>query len=705
MATVLLFSAIPSMVQAQNTAPISEIQEIVVDHSRQMRIETISADLGKLRSKPSLSEYELQTIRKKIQNIAADKGQNDSGILFRSGEDADVIINDIMFQGMPSALNVIVDFNKELQERGIDLIVIPVPNQIQVYLNRLYPDMNPYAEIWPSYSDGLVQLLENDVEVIDLRDSFISHKPATALEEALLPYDHHMNSQGMRILATSVYERILRYPWAQKSRLGSARYKQYDVEINADISLARTFLGKVKNLPWGDDWTPPEKQLMRQIEDTFGNNSAGSINPLLIIGDSLSFSHAAYPVGRGFPNHLSFLMGFPVPFAGQAGGSNASILNYSRWFSDVSPQPEVILLIVRAASLTRTNWIPSSMPPIESGNEDNTYAGGILSRSETIAERKVVGAQITSKKNLQVFGKVITASSLPDPETAVYKDILIVNEVQVLLGGEKGPINTIQWAMKDFVLRNGANMREGKYYWFELMPWASFGRGNSLQSIMQINDSTNFDAEQYWALNVIPCLIDLVAPEYVSQKRNPHLRNVEKTPNVNGGVLFFGDFSTMPLSKYDIKPHLGKTDVTVFSGNNDSLENILWRGLSGELEVNPKILVFTIWPINYKSYTEEEISQSLIIMAKIIAQHMPDSIVVFVSMLPDSSRIAEIKGINNLMGSFASPGKFVYINVNSLYSRVGFPETPLFQWDGYLTPKAKRIWIEIVTSKLQPLLH
>ena len=114
LATVLLFSAIPSMVQAQNTAPISEIQEIVVDHSRQMRIETISADLGKLRSKPSLSEYELQTIRKKIQNIAADKGQNDSGILFRSGEDADVIINDIMFQGMPSALNVIVDFNKEL---------------------------------------------------------------------------------------------------------------------------------------------------------------------------------------------------------------------------------------------------------------------------------------------------------------------------------------------------------------------------------------------------------------------------------------------------------------------------------------------------------------------------------------------------------------------------------------------------------------
>ena len=707
LASMLLFGSILTSIDAQISAQVSNARFRSVDDIKTKRLETISNELEKIRDRITLPVSRLEEIRTHLQKIADNKGQNDTGYIFRTGEDTDAILNDIMFQGTPSALDVLVEFNNELQERGIDLIVVPVPNSIQVYISRLYPDMARYSEIWPSYNDGLAQLLENEVEIIDLRDDFSSLPSESVFEGALFPYDHHMNSPGMRILAEAVFERIQRYPWAQDLAVNPDRYIKYNVDVASELYLAKIFLGKGEHLPWGEDWVPPEKQTMRQFEDTFGISEIKSIDPILIIGDSLSYFHASYPIGRGLPNHISYLLGFPVPFAGQAAGSNTSVYNYSRWFSFVEPQPNVIILVIRAASLTRNNWIRSALPPQGSDVDIKKTGSRQLSKSKVTGEMQIVSAQLPVNEQIQVFGHVLAVSSLPDPETAVYGDALIVNDVEVLIGNVETPIHTIQWIMRNYILQPAADIKEGKFYWFELMPWTSIGRGGeALRSIMQINDTINYDVQDYWVLNTTNSILEPIAPEYLSHIDNPHLRNLSKLSGVNSGVLFIGDYSVMPFSEDDLKPYLPENAVAVLNGKADTIENILWRAFSGELDgFNPTIVAISLMPSSYRFYSNAEITYGLKLISMIIRWKMPDSIIAFIGMLPEPDRIAEINSINWSTRNYLNSDNFVYININSILSVYGFPENPLFLENGNLDPKAKKLWIDLVVSKLHHILN
>ena len=145
------------------------------------------------------------------KSLAKNKGQNETGYLFRVSEDTNFIIDNCLFAGDPDAFDVLLAFNDALKERNIDLIVIPVPNQTQTYSYMLFDDMSLEHEIWPVYIKGMIKLLENDIEVLDITYEYRQYMQNNKSGMKLLcENNHHWNSPGMEIAANALMKRLSR---------------------------------------------------------------------------------------------------------------------------------------------------------------------------------------------------------------------------------------------------------------------------------------------------------------------------------------------------------------------------------------------------------------------------------------------------------------------------------------------------------------
>ena len=68
---------------------------------------------------------------------------------------------------------------------------------------------------------GLIELIENDVEVLDFGDAFKAYKGKGRL---LGPYDHHFDAAGIEIIATELGRRIRsRYDFAKTEEAKAGR--------------------------------------------------------------------------------------------------------------------------------------------------------------------------------------------------------------------------------------------------------------------------------------------------------------------------------------------------------------------------------------------------------------------------------------------------------------------------------------------------
>lgn len=119
----------------------------------------------------------------------------------------------------------ILQFDRDLKQLGIDLIVAFIPSKLSVYPD--YPLRDPRdGETGPqplrAPADRLVsvavmrlmqQLLEHDVEVIDLHTAFRDYR-RTRGDEPSLYYadDSHWLNLGARVAAAKIAERLARYP-------------------------------------------------------------------------------------------------------------------------------------------------------------------------------------------------------------------------------------------------------------------------------------------------------------------------------------------------------------------------------------------------------------------------------------------------------------------------------------------------------------
>jgi hypothetical protein len=269
---------------------------------------------------------------------------------------------------------VMVDLDRQLKARGIDLIVAIIPSKLCVYPDYLHiaPGQPARAPADRQVAMALKrlhqQLLEADVEVIDLYTAFQAARDKNR-DEQLLVYanDSHWNNAGCRVAADSIAARLRRYDFVQ-----------------AALARGNPFVHEQTSRSDGNK-ADPDIHVIRRRDG--GAYQDAPRSPVLITGDS----YALY--NQHLQAHLSAQVaariGLPVTLLAEEGLSyNLPVKLAGRpgWLAD----RRVVVWTFNDKMLPlasgRGGWVKAKLPAAEAGPADAAATGDAKVVTATIAE-------------------------------------------------------------------------------------------------------------------------------------------------------------------------------------------------------------------------------------------------------------------------------------------------------------------------------
>ncbi len=171
-------------------------------------------------------------------------------------------------------LPAILDFNQQLKDRGITLIVVPVPPKAEVFPENVAADLPaPASDPAPALATFYGELVKNGVDVIDLAPALRAEKDR-ARGLVYCRTDTHWSGVGCVMAAQTIAKEVRR-----KLSLPTAPVRTYtsawiDVPIDGDLG---GMLGTGAKKPG------VETISVRQLADTVAPDPN---SPVLLLGDS-----------------------------------------------------------------------------------------------------------------------------------------------------------------------------------------------------------------------------------------------------------------------------------------------------------------------------------------------------------------------------------------------------------------------------------
>ncbi len=206
----------------------------------------------------------------------------------------------------------IVDFQKQLKARGIDLLVVPVPPKAAVYPEKILPgfdarkdDVAPVVHLF--YED----LYAAGIEVLDLTPAFIQNRDDKR-GGVFCKTDSHWSGVGCTLAAQAIAESI------RGKLTTSPPRKEYvsewkEARINGDLAGL---------LPPDSAKPGPEKIAVRSVTEkgTGAAVSPDASSPVLLLGDSHTLVFHDFLAERaGLVDQLAQELGFPPDLIGTRG--------------------------------------------------------------------------------------------------------------------------------------------------------------------------------------------------------------------------------------------------------------------------------------------------------------------------------------------------------------------------------------------------
>lgn len=113
----------------------------------------------------------------------------------------------------------IVDYHRQLRARGIDLLLVVIPEKPEVFPEKVSaaapkggrPHVTPYTR------KLLLELAEAGVESVDLLPAFLDARDRSP-EPFYMPLDTHWSNTAVRLAAKLIGERVREYPWFARAR-------------------------------------------------------------------------------------------------------------------------------------------------------------------------------------------------------------------------------------------------------------------------------------------------------------------------------------------------------------------------------------------------------------------------------------------------------------------------------------------------------
>lgn len=209
----------------------------------------------------------------------------------------------------PDPREAIVAFARDLEPRGIALIVMPTPLKPVVHPEMLAPRFSDAARAPqnPSYRSFVVDLEANGVLVFDPSDALVNARRADA---QYLATDSHWRPESMEAVADSLAAFITARVRLPAKADPGYRVERVEVRNRGDIE-------RMLDVPDGDSPFPPEAVWLRRILQADRQPWRSSRDAdVLVLGDSFSNIYTLESMGwgtsAGLVEQLSYALGRPI---------------------------------------------------------------------------------------------------------------------------------------------------------------------------------------------------------------------------------------------------------------------------------------------------------------------------------------------------------------------------------------------------------
>jgi hypothetical protein len=218
----------------------------------------------------------------------------------------------------------IVHFRDQLAERGIRLLLVPVPNKESIYPDKVSSRAeNLNGVMAPRTRQVLDKLRAHGVEVLDLFELFRAsrQKSNNAAEPPLyLAQDTHWSPRGMDLAAKAAAHRLIELGWIAP---GKTQYREKEARVARLGDLVHMLQS-----PMLEQATQPENIVASQIVGASDGKlyQDQSEAEILVIGDSfLRIYQQDAPTSAGFIAHLAKELSQPMMSIVNDGGGSTLV--------------------------------------------------------------------------------------------------------------------------------------------------------------------------------------------------------------------------------------------------------------------------------------------------------------------------------------------------------------------------------------------
>ncbi len=354
----------------------------------------------------------------------------------------------------PNPLPAILEFRDQLAERGIDLLILPVPVKASIHpdrLSRRFP-ADGHAVNNPSLGLFFSRLAAEGVRVFDPTAVLLEAAASTG-EAQYLAADTHWTPQAADLVAEELAATVRRMINLSD---GNRAFSSNEVPVENVGDLAEMLeLSSV---------FPPQTVLTGAVEGPNGAPAhGGGPAEIVLLGDSFAniFQQRGLGWGEnaGLAQRLRFHLQRPVDaLIRNDDGAFATRLLLSQELQKSGGRfaaTRVVIWEFTARELSAGDWrsIPMSLP----------------------ASGEAYFVVPPSGTTIVVEGTVSALSEIPNPKTAPYADFIVGLHMVDLtsneaLDGDQALVFT--WAMRDRQLTEGASYRVGQRLRMKIRPWA-----------------------------------------------------------------------------------------------------------------------------------------------------------------------------------------------------------------------------------------
>ncbi len=390
-------------------------------------------------------------------------------------------------------LPAIVRFGEQLQELGVELVLVPIPVKPMIYPEMLGGEARESALTHADAARFYKQLESTGaVQVLDLSEPWMQLKRDGT--QVFLKQDTHWTPAAMQASAARVAEYLKARPWFGEL---DASGEFTDGEPR-DVASRGDLVEKL-DLPdgskaYGDEVAVGVTQVLGADGEPVSIYDTAS--PVVLLGDSFtnifSDEKMGWGAGAGFAQHLTRQLGMTVDTIAQNGQASTGVrktLASRPGAVAAMNNKKVVVWAIAARDLFLSETPAREAQVYWDDVEFSTAAAAPVAEAPTPLE--------SDDAALTVRAKLITKSSFANPQDVPYPDALYACEYEVeeVLRGsfEATTFWVFHWAFRERKLLPSSRYEEGDVREMTLVP---FAEQTDLQSVNQANDG--FEIPEWW---------------------------------------------------------------------------------------------------------------------------------------------------------------------------------------------------------------